>query len=592
MRCAIVFLVVVISGFTCSYAFNGGTCQPRSNRASFCSQFPGMAEGDLIFVDDRKVPLPDGTLVQNSIVVQELWLEGTLKLSLLRLPTLTERCGDLLLNSLCSTFLRPCIVNGDEVLAQPVMPCHQDCKGFLEECDGQVAFPGAAMWLPEGEMIQEGGVLECNETDINARNISFWQNETYLWEDSESGWQTTLACLRVNVEDSTVSCDGELVSTGKRCAVPCPAPGVTDEQYETIHIMQSVLGVLSWLGSILLIAAFLMSPSLRSFPANLVLMVGICAHIAAWAMIVPLVAGYDEVWCGDEVFTPDVTMEVEVATVEFDMESLSAKSGLCTFQGVLLHFGFMGMSIWCFFVTLNLFLEVTFATKINGRLVRVRMIGYHCMGWALPFISMLIPAAADKYAFPPGSSMCFISHEDDGIWRILFWFLPVSFCIFLSFCLFLFSSSILIRTALQSPQSRAKVLRTYLRLMIFILLFLVCWICQFAYEMNYTLHEEDITSGYEEYLRCLFINAERLPSCQLSESVANYELMVLKGIGYTFMGLLLFLLFVDRCFLVLWSFTAGRGKEKGKHSWDEGDGCFGRIVRRRTTTTSSTSSTK
>ncbi|KAL6057743.1 hypothetical protein QOT17_015245 [Balamuthia mandrillaris] len=554
--------LIVISGFTCSYAFNGGTCQPRSNRASFCSQFPGMAEGDLIFVDDRKVPLPDGTLVQNSIVVQELWLEGTLKLSLLRLPTLTERCGDLLLNSLCSTFLRPCIRNGDEVLAQPVMPCHQDCKGFLEECDGQVAFPGAAMWLPEGEMIQEGGVLECNETDINARNISFWQNETYLWEDAEGGWQTTLVCLRVNVEDSTVSCDGELVSTGKRCAVPCPAPGVTDQQYETIHIMQSVLGVFSWLGSILLIAAFLMSPSLRSFPANLVLMVAICAHIAAWAMIVPLVAGNEEVWCGDEVFTPDVTMEVEVATVEFDMESLSAKSGLCTFQGVLLHFGFMGMSIWCFFVTLNLFLEVTFATKINGRLVRVRVIGYHCMGWALPFLFMLIPAAADKYAYPPGASSRMKTTVFGG------------------------SSS-----ALQSPQSRAKVLRTYLRLMIFILLFLVCWICQFAYEMNYTLHEEDITSGYEEYLRCLFINAERLPSCELSEAVANYELMVLKGIGYTFMGLLLFLLFVDRCFLVLWSFTAGRGKEKEKH-WDEGDGCFGRIVRRRTTTTSSTSSTK
>ncbi|KAL6057742.1 Frizzled/Smoothened membrane region [Balamuthia mandrillaris] len=606
VRVLFLFFVATQLFWSTSPVNAGGTCRPRSDSlAVFCSQFPGMADGDMVFVDDRDVPIPNSNItIPNNIFVQETYLESALKVTMLRIAggMLRGKCADAYLNSLCSTFLRPCIRQGNEYIPHPVMPCRQICFDYMEECKGQVTTFGGAMWLPEGEMIREGGLLDCFERDINADNASFWEEPTYLYVDAESGWQTSLTCLSVNIAESKALCHGRLVPSGRSCAVPCPAPGVTEKQYDDIHIMQSVLAVLSWFGSLLLIVSFFLDPRLRTFPANLVLMVAICAHIAAWAMLIALFAGYQETWCGDDVFTPTVTTQVEEATVQFDMESLSAKSGLCTFQGVLLHFGFIGMSIWCFFVTLNLFLEVTFPTRLTAHHKRKREVVYHCVGWIVPTLFIIILAGADKYAFPPGSSMCFVSHEDDGIWRILFWFLPVSLCIFLSLCLFLFSSVILMRSALQSTQSRTRVLRTYLRLMVFILLFLVCCICQFAYELNYTLHEEDITSGYEDYLNCVYVYNTAQPistnSCDLSDTVANYELMVLKGIGYTFVGLLLFLLFVDRCFFVLWATIEGGRKGGNSKSGgggggmkDEGDGCFGRILFRRTTSTASSSAT-
>lgn len=82
---------------------------------------------------------------------------------------------------------------------------------------------------------------------------------------------------------------------------------------------------------------------------------------------------------------------------------------------------------------------------------------------------------------------------------------------------------------------------------IFLYLFLITFIV--AYNIQIASNQDAINTGYENYYQCL-IYAQ--PDCGLSDSVSNYNLVMLKGFAISSLGTFLFLIFFSWDILVFW----------------------------------------
>jgi len=184
-----------------------------------------------------------------------------------------------------------------------------------------------------------------------------------------------------------------------------------------------------------------------------------------------------------------------------------------------------------------------------------RFIFYLFVGWGVPFVLMVIPAAAGHIKFIPGASYCFVTGEDNNAWSLTFWFLPVGICLIVGVVLFLLA---LIRITILFVTIRKlkKLFLLYFRLALFIGLFLVLFVFIFAYYIQYAADEGNITQGYADYYTCLLSASHAV--CSLDSSLSNYNLVMLKGWAISSLGLLLFCLFMSWDLLRFW-FNVAKG---------------------------------
>ncbi|KAL6052867.1 hypothetical protein QOT17_018331 [Balamuthia mandrillaris] len=172
---------------------------------------------------------------------------------------------------------------------------------------------------------------------------------------------------------------------------------------------------------------------------------------------------------------------------------------------------------------------------------------------------MLVPAAAGKIVFAPGAFLyvsiysshfhdltferhsCSVGSMDDGVWLVVFWALPVGIILLVGVVCFV-ASLIRLVSFIHGMREYKKTMIAYVRIIVFISIFLCLYIFIFAYTLRVETDKEDIEEGYGAYFRCL-LNSQTGPYCELSESVHNYSLAMLKSFAYSSLGLLLFLNF-------------------------------------------------
>ncbi|KAL6064083.1 hypothetical protein QOT17_011152 [Balamuthia mandrillaris] len=328
------------------------------------------------------------------------------------------------------------------------------------------------------------------------------------------------------------------IPNSNACGFTCPLPAYSGEQYNNIKVMQLVLGWLSWAGSLILALSYVIHPKLRRFPSNLILMAAVAAHLESVGMILPTFFGYDNTWCGfntvylmPEGYVRDLTIGVE-----FKMKEMAVHSGLCTFQGWLVQMGFLSSTMWWGIVALNMFLSVFFGNKLPKTQqwnIGLQVV-FHVCGWAVPAFLMMVPAAADEIAFSPGASFCSLDSTD--VYFLVFWGLPVGIILLVGTVLFVASLSRLITYARQLKELK-KACGTYFRVILFILIYLVLIAFIFSYSLRVVTAKDTIEDGYSEYYFC---ELARFDNCTLSEEVHNYGLAVLRSIGYSSLGLMLF----------------------------------------------------
>ncbi|KAL6073918.1 hypothetical protein QOT17_004611 [Balamuthia mandrillaris] len=533
----------------------GQTCERWTGEPSICGRFAGYS-GEEVHI---YVPTNSTLAEQVAVVVATVNVVGTVGTSY----SAADYCNSRYLMLSCATFLRPCLMleqTSEEVgettpvpVPIPIQPCKSLCQEYRsEQCMAaadELGFPiGAGLGFPPSYFAP----LTCNETEFGLPfYIDERVNTTYgqIWRDSpgeKANEEFELMCNHMSANAFGLTCEEPLVKDEEkqRCSFTCPLPAYNENQYDKIQILQLTFGWLSFVGSLLVAVSYGIHPSLRTFPANLILMTALATSIATFALILPTFATHQTTWCGpDEAFLfPTYTLdETRTPVVDFKMDELLVKSDLCSFQGFVLVFGFLSTTVWWVVISFNMCITVYFGKRLpTSRAWKVSLqVAYHLVGWALPLLLALIPTAADKIAFGPGDTFCFISPEENRAYFITFWALPVAIALLVGLVLFLASIVRILILAFKLGEGK-KACMTYYRLGLFILIFMVVYAFIFAYTLQVATNLDTIEEGYSEYFQCLTFASS---DCSLSEDVSNYHLAALKGFAYAVLGFLLFLNF-------------------------------------------------
>ena len=149
---------------------------------------------------------------------------------------------------------------------------------------------------------------------------------------------------------------------------------------------------------------------------------------------------------------------------------------------------------------------------------------------------------------------CFVTSADNNAWIIAFFFVPVCLCVIAGLLLFILSLIKLTYFAIRLRKFK-DVVFTYLRVLLFILVFLVVYTLFCAYTINDATNASAIISGYEQYYECVFNLSDLLSTpgtCTLNSDVSNYPLVMLKGFAISCVGFTLFWIFLSKPLVMLW----------------------------------------
>ena len=109
--------------------------------------------------------------------------------------------------------------------------------------------------------------------------------------------------------------------------------------------------------------------------------------------------------------------------------------------------------------------------------------------------------------------------------------------------------AIIIRLVWLAVQLRKfkEVVIPYLRLLFFVFIYFLVFCLFLAWEINDGANESNIVSGYEAYFNCLagLVWPPSNAPCVLSDTVSNYNLVMLKGFAVSCLGFLIFFNFIS-----------------------------------------------
>ncbi|KAL6080484.1 hypothetical protein QOT17_000124 [Balamuthia mandrillaris] len=457
--------------------------------------------------------------------------------------TLNQTCREALSKAGCATHFRRCVVTETETYAWPVRPCEYLCHELEDECGEKFRVgvsTGIIMFLPYRDMVTSP---KCNETD-------HWTNDEPFFSETQNFTTLSNLTLQCSAPDKgraeAIGCEEPLVNVKSGdslgCGFRCPLPSLTDEQYEAVKIAQAVIAWLSLAATSLLVITYGLNRKLRRFPANLIMMSALSANIAAGALCLATMIGEEDVWCGDEVYALDVAIDNSSSHPSVSVtnaDALYVQSPLCTLQAA---------TFWWFAISLNMLIQLYMLALIPDNFkanlhVKFQLV-MHPLAWGLSFLFALIPAAANKIGFTSADTLYAIFDGDVYFW--LLWVAPFSFCLLFGTISFLCCIIKIFYVCLKT--NRMDLFHSNIRVSCFVLVFMLVYTFIFAYSIKVENSKETVADGYNEYLTCLFLSAQfgmSRDDCELDEEVANFPLVVLRSVGISCLGLLLFFTFVS-----------------------------------------------
>ncbi|KAL6059727.1 hypothetical protein QOT17_014036 [Balamuthia mandrillaris] len=559
---SLVFICFVLCFFV--NASLGQSCATWNGEPSICAQSPQYQPGMQFYV-------PPGWTAEEMIEQ----LVGATSATFSFVATNSEElfvCQMASIAGLCSSWLRPCD-NTSFPITVPVQQCSTVCEALWKEClqfaemADAVDQVGLAWYRPEGHPLPL--VCETAYELYGQDNVSRPLFETPEYNVTIGNQTKSFSCYNQTKysgylvtqcpDPMQVFMDGVF----PRCFFVCPFPYYEEENYDALNIIQVVLGWLSLISTAVTFILFALNPMLRKFPINMLFFLLLSLHILSWGMVMPSLAsdGKEGIWCGGEDQPYDELTEKENMKIEKDEngkdvyfselimgDNAVAKNTACSIQGGIIYFGILSATVWWCLVGFNTGFSVLLL--LLGRFEemeqktwfqRTKMGVFFFLGVILPLILSISLFTADAFGFMYSSAFCFITDEEDKAFLIAFWFAPSGFMLLICLTCTIFTVFHLVRTAMK--QGGKLLLRTVpnlSRIIAFMLVFLVCYVFIFSYDIHLARNSEAINEETQKYVNCLLwpFGGNAGKECQFDEELAGFPGAVIKSLAFSSLGLL------------------------------------------------------
>lgn len=358
-------------------------------------------------------------------------------------------------------------------------------------------------------------------------------------------------CLNYTTNSNlTVSCDPDrlLISTPDKrgCDFICPSPSLTDPQLNEAYNLQSAVSWISFIFSLIYIITSLFNPKQRRFPHRLSIYVAIATlPISIGFMLPSFVGSLGEVWCGDSV---------SLST------NVLLSGNLCVFQAVLILYGTLATVIWWCIMGLNTALLVRLDFRINSKNNYYREFIYHFCGWIIPTIFVAVAAGLNKLGYSLYATYCFVDDPFHQIkYPIAFWIAPIAFLLIMGSIAFGF---VLYRaSSIQFKQLNRKYMFRIVRIIIFMLMFLIFYIIIFADRALTAQQAPQQSNAFLSFIGCLFDTSQTISECRdILNVYAHYSLQMCADFMLCSQGFFVAIIFLTgfNIFKFWWEIILGR----------------------------------
>jgi len=407
-----------------------------------------------------------------------------------------------------------------DAVDQPWTMCRSMCNGFNDACAAMFASIGFSQFIPDC-------ALEPNATEIPVIKAD--------------GEVLTLSCLNGSDPVSVVPSEcppGMIINQQQAvCEFSCPSPVLTDSQISAANLMQQIVGWFSLVAAIVFIIMSAVIQTGRLYPHRLPVWLAVASVPLSLAFsLASFVGGVTNVWCD-----ADSTLGFEVGD--------STSSPLCTFQGWLIQFGSLAVASWWMCICVNLALLLTLGrARISGKIELV----YHLLSWVIPASLSIGVAAAGKIQYEEGNSYCFISSESDNAIQIVAWFVWLGVYLLVGAISLIVCIVIVIKVRLSASASkRGASWSTYIRIVLFLVIFLYFYSVIFAQRIVEECDRQDLLLTESAYKLCLITSQQ---DCEqiLDDAPNNWGLQMVSDFNLVSQGFFVAVLFITLTMLRWW----------------------------------------
>jgi len=368
----------------------------------------------------------------------------------------------------------------------------------------------------------------------------------------------------VGTQQPAIQCTGGLVgdSSGTYCRFACPQPLMSDDEYDAIEILISVLSWCSVFACFLTITLLLLFGRKRIQGPSLALI--FCVGMESSAGCIGTIIGHENVWCSGD----------DTANTFGDP--------WCTIQGIVnVFFELAGISLW-FIIILDIFLSLVLGPFFKGKSYNqalnlnkeIEVFGksitltfnpiisaYVFFPMTLPLIPVIISLAANQLGYDGSNLWCTIHSGSDvtiyrnsnGVavyiegegnpWNMSLMTGPsvlvVVFGVILLLCIFIY---VFVRTKGFKHRFVAvfRLLWEQWRLLLFVFIFALYYLIYLAFRIDFEVVKASKYNDFGDYVGCTnnnyyqCITVTNSPSCSATcdiPSYVNYPLWVVVVLG-------------------------------------------------------------
>jgi hypothetical protein len=305
------------------------------------------------------------------------------------------------------------------------------------------------------------------------------------------------------------------------CAVPCPPPVYTDDQYEAVRKLFVGMTIIGTIFEIWLTITFIIFPEMRD--KRYVLYFLACTIMVSIGNLISALPKASEL----------------VTCKSGAEDATTTNSAACVAQGVILHYFSLAAVTWWCVQGLHVLIDIVVKQKVVGTAAKIRVYLYHFMAWGYPLINVIACLALKSYRQFYALHFCFASDYNWG-----FYFAPILFYLLIGWGSMLGIMAMVIKSQQGVvTNKRTRKCQALIRPIMFILMFFVIFLFIFIYRVYFEVNKAPLLASTMEWIQCnvadlplaRHVNGDMSFSCgarpKLTSSFAYYVIVHIAVAG-------------------------------------------------------------